>query len=178
MVQFKFTKSGNRFSFTVLITCMVLSFVMFSSCGKNENKGMGSIFEKKENSEYDEAMREASEGGESSLNNKENNAIIELPDTVIDLGDIKKGLDSQRKATFKFYNRGSDLLVIQKVEAYCACTQAEWTQEPIEPDDNGIIEVTFDADLMQGRRFMKNLQVISNAKNGPQLIKVKGTISY
>ena len=177
MEPFKHLRS-NISSLLTLFYVMLLPLTFLSSCGKKEHGSLGSVFGVKETSEYEEALRQASEGDNNGTYTASSQAIIELADTLIDLGDVKKGLDSKRTARFKFYNRGTGLLAIDDVKAYCACTEAEWTHEPVEPDDYGYIEVTFDADLMQGRRFMKNLQVYSNASNGAQVIKVKGTISY
>ncbi len=177
--RFRRIKSGNSGRLAVLAFGVLLSLALLSSCGKKEHGSLGSVFGTKETSEYEDALRQASDGDNSDdYTPSVSHAVIEMVDTVIDLGDVKKGADSQRTARFKFYNRGTGLLAISEVKAFCACTEAEWTQEPVAPDDYGYIEVTFDADLMQGRRFTKNLQVYSNASNGAQVIKVKGTISY
>ena len=150
---------------------LTLSMAMVA-CNDGGKKNIPSVF------------GETTDGGDEYLrpdsaeDNKDQQPIIEMADTMIDLGDIKKGDNSTRIAKFKYYNRGDAPLVVQNVEAYCACTTAAFDKKPIEPGKHGLIEVTFDADLMVGRTFKKNLQVVSNAKNGPQLIKVSGTISY
>ena len=155
--------------FAFLAMTMVLTMV---SCNDDNKKNIPSVFGDTTDGEGDYLVPDSTE------ENKDLQPIIEMADTVIDLGEIKKGLNSTRIGKFKFYNKGNAPLVVQKVEAYCACTQAAFDKKPIEPGKEGLIEVTFDADLMVGRTFKKNLQVVSNAKNGPQLIKVTGTIVY
>lgn len=172
MESTKHTKNLNKLKWLFYTSLLMLLTVAMGACDEGKKKDAPSVFgtTTDDDSDYLQPITEDEKEKEQP--------IIEMADTLIELGDVKKGMDSERIAKFKFYNKGKAPLVIQKVEAYCACTKATFTEEPVAPGKHGWVEVTFDADLMVGRTFKKNLQVLSNAKNGPQLIKVSGTISY
>ena len=178
MVQSRHIKSANRVGNTFFAVSVILTLSLFSSCGEKSAPKQSSMFGNSETSLYDDALQQTSSDESLAAEAKVSGAIIELGDTLLDMGDVKKGADSKKKEEIRVYNRGNEHLVLQEVVAYCACTEAEWTREPIEPDDYGVIEVTVDADLVQGRHFIKNLQVLSNAKNGAKTFKVKGNILY
>jgi len=160
----------NHIALVGFTTLLLLSI---PSCDNNKG-GAPSVFGmtgEQDNDDEEEQML-------SSESEQDSNAIIELNDTIIDLGDVKKGLNSTKSAVFLFYNRGKTPLVVNEVTTYCACTDADFTKEPIAPGKKGEIEVVFDADLVHGGSFVKNLQVLSNAINGPQLIQIKGNVVY
>ncbi len=165
-------KYVDRIQLLTLVFYALIIAMTMGSCNNKDRRNIPSVFGETAEGENDYLQPDTVEG------NKDLQPIIEMADTLIELGDIQKGDNSTRIAKFKYYNKGNAPLVVQKVEAYCACTQAAFDKKPVEPGKHGLIEVTFDADLMVGRSFKKNLQVVSNATNGPQLIKVSGTISY
>ncbi len=174
MKDMKFIRCSSKIC--MILWCMIF-LMMMNACGGKEEKKDWSIFGTNENSES-EIDNPITNQDETLGKEGSNLSIIEMSDTLIDIGDVKKGKDSKRTAHFKFYNKGKSDLVVNNVEPYCSCTKATFTKEPISPGKHGKIDVTFDADLVVGRHFTKELQVFSNAQNGTQLIKIKGTISY
>ncbi|WP_448698450.1 DUF1573 domain-containing protein [Mucilaginibacter sp. AW1-3] len=44
---------------------------------------------------------------------------------------------------FKFTNIGKTPLIITDATATCGCTKPEWPKGPIQPNDKGVIKVTF-----------------------------------
>ena len=172
MEQSKRTRYIDKIKLPVILLVALVTTLAIGSCTNEDKKNVPSVFG--ETTDGEDVYLQS----DTVKENKELQPIIEIADTVIDLGEIKKGINSTRIAKFKYYNKGNAPLIVQKIEAYCACTQAAFDKKPIDPGKHGLIEVTFDADLMVGRTFKKNLQVLSNAKNGPQLIKVSGTITY
>ena len=162
-----------KLSLGILLALLVLINASCDNARQDAQQGAPSIFGDTTDDEDNFLSEDINEE-----KGKDSHAIIEMVDTLIDLGDIKKGENSKRTAKFEFRNKGNAPLVLQKVDAYCSCTQPSYTKEPIQPGKYGKIEVTFDANLLVARTFKKNLQIYSNADNGPQLIKVSGTISY
>ena len=65
------------------------------------------------------------------------------------------------KVTYHVENTGTEPLVMSYVEPECDCSVAEWTQTPIPPGGKGIIEVTFDANILG--YFDKGVTVINNS---------------
>lgn len=59
-------------------------------------------------------------------------------------------------------NTGTEPLVLTEVEPDCACTAAQWTQEPIAPGERGTVEVTFDAEALG--HFQKSVAIFTNAE--------------
>lgn len=65
------------------------------------------------------------------------------------------------KVVYHIENTGDEPLVMSYVEPECDCSVAEWTQTPIPPGGRGIIEVTFDANILG--YFDKGVTVINNS---------------
>ena len=65
-----------------------------------------------------------------------------------DFGDIIQG--ELASYTFYFKNIGQSDLVIYSVDATCGCTSAVSTKEPIKPENQGEITVTFDTKTKSG----------------------------
>ncbi|MDO4165597.1 MAG: DUF1573 domain-containing protein [Bacteroides sp.] len=66
-------------------------------------------------------------------------------------------------------NTGDQPLVLTDVEPDCACTVAQWTQNPIAPGDKGMVNVTFDAEALG--HFQKSVAIYTNAE--PHLVYLK-----
>jgi hypothetical protein len=47
--------------------------------------------------------------------------------------------------TFKFKNTGSEPLHLTRVKASCGCTTPKWSQEPVQPGNEGFVEVSFNS---------------------------------
>lgn len=66
-------------------------------------------------------------------------------------------------------NTGDQPLVLTEVEPDCACSVAQWTQNPIAPGAKGTVNVTFDAEALG--HFQKSVAIYSNAE--PHLVYLK-----
>lgn len=66
-------------------------------------------------------------------------------------------------------NTGDQPLVLTEVEPDCACSVAQWTQNPIAPGAKGTVNVTFDAKALG--HFQKSVAIYSNAE--PHLVYLK-----
>lgn len=66
-------------------------------------------------------------------------------------------------------NTGDQPLVLTEVEPDCACSVAQWTKTPIAPGEKGMVNVTFDAEVLG--HFHKSVAIYSNAE--PHLVYLK-----
>lgn len=69
-------------------------------------------------------------------------------------------------AAYSITNTGDKPLVLTHVEPDCACTVANWTEEPIAPGEKGVVNVTFDAEALG--HFQKSIAIYTNAQ--PNLV--------
>jgi len=74
---------------------------------------------------------------------KKKRAKISFEEKVFDFGDIRDG--DIVKHDFKFKNIGNAPLNIKNVTASCGCTQPSFPFMPIEPGEEGVINVTFNS---------------------------------
>ncbi|MFC5683650.1 DUF1573 domain-containing protein [Flavobacterium sp. MAHUQ-51] len=77
---------------------------------------------------------------------------------------------------FKFSNTGESPLLIKEVTTACGCTVPEWSKEIIEPNENGEIKIVYDAKYPG--LFNKTITVSYNGKDSPQVLTIKGEVSY
>lgn len=89
-----------------------------------------------------------------------------------DFGSIEQGADGS--FDFKFTNTGKEPLILSRAQASCGCTTPEWSQEPIAKKKEGKVKVKYNTNIVGA--FSKNVTVYSNAKNGPIVLHIKGTV--
>ncbi len=65
------------------------------------------------------------------------------------------------RVKYTLTNTGDSPLVLTDVTTSCACAVAYWTQSPISPQSQGIIEVEFDAEMLGS--FHKSVAIYSNS---------------
>ena len=76
---------------------------------------------------------------------------------------------------FVFSNTGNSPLTIKEVRGNCHCVQGKWPDQPINPGDSAIINVSFDPEELTGN-FIRTLTVRSNAKRDSVELKISGEI--
>ena len=103
-----------------------------------------------------------------------NAPIITFETELIDLGTFMQYDDPSSKCEFVFTNTGKEPLIISKAKGSCGCTVPNWPKEPIMSGESGVIQVNYDEKRVGS--FNKSITITSNAKNSPQIIKVKGKI--
>ena len=77
-----------------------------------------------------------------------------------DFGTVKDG--EKVVHVYEYKNVGNQPLMIQKAEAGCSCTSADWTKTPVLPGKTGKVTVTFDSKDKVGPA-MKEITIKSNA---------------
>ena len=103
-----------------------------------------------------------------------NAPIITFETELIDLGTFMQYDDPSSKCEFIFTNTGKEPLIISKAKGSCGCTVPSWPKEPVMPGESGLIQVNYDEKRVGS--FNKSITITSNAKNSPQIVKVKGKI--
>lgn len=96
---------------------------------------------------------------------------IEFDETVFDFGSYS--IQEERTHVFAFTNAGTEPLVIQKAETSCACTQIEYSQEPVLPGKRGEIKIKYLARQKYGH-FHRNVNVYSNGSEQPIRLTIEG----
>jgi len=99
--------------------------------------------------------------------------VIQFEKLVHDYGTIVKGSDGTCEFVFK--NTGKTPLILNNVAASCGCTVPEWTREPVQPGKSGSIIVKYNTAIIAG--FTKSITVVSNAKNSPVILTIKGVVT-
>ena len=85
---------------------------------------------------------------------------IHFYETEYDFGDkIMEGEVVQH--LFKFKNTGKSPLIIRTTQTSCGCTASEFSKEPVAPNAEGTIKVTFNSTGKPGD-FQKTINVIAN----------------
>ena len=103
-----------------------------------------------------------------------NSPEITFSTELIDLGTFMQYDDPSSQCEFIFKNTGKEPLIISKAKGSCGCTVPEWPKEPIMAGETGTIKVNYDEKRVGS--FNKSITITSNAKNSPQIIKIKGKI--
>ena len=102
-------------------------------------------------------------------------AFIALHTDTYDFGRIGEH-DGLVTTTFTFTNTGSTPLVLTEVKGTCSCTVTKYSQEPIEPNGQGWITVTYNPNGRPGK-FSRTVTIKSNAANGtPPKLHVYGEV--
>ena len=76
---------------------------------------------------------------------------------------------------FEFENTGTEPLVISDYKVECGCTVMEKPLGPILPHQKSILKITFDTHQKYDRQD-RTVEVISNAKNTPVILRFKGVV--
>ena len=100
--------------------------------------------------------------------------VITFEKTEHDFGKIHEE-DGRVSVDFRFKNEGMTPLVLSNVRASCGCTTPQWTKEPVEPGQTGVITVTYNPNGRPGR-FQKTVTITSNAKESTARVYIKGEV--
>lgn len=73
---------------------------------------------------------------------------------------------------FHFKNVGDQPLIISSYKVACTCTKIEFSEQPILPDQSGIIKLIFDTNGKSGLQNRK-IEIISNALKTPVILSFK-----
>lgn len=106
---------------------------------------------------------------------KEDESEIVITELNIDKTSISLGnfdWQNEQKTTFILKNKGSKPLVIQYVNTSCGCTKVSYSQEPVQPEGEITLNVTYKAD--HPGHFSKTITVYCNTKLSPIKLTISG----
>ena len=152
---------NNRFQ-SILILLSVL--VMLTSCKSNK-------------SESDKISPEIV-NNPATASDKETSDSDKLPEFTFETDNHEFGeiLQGERVTfAFKFKNTGTAPLVISSASASCGCTVPEYTKTPIEPGDEGFVNVTFDSSGKSGM-VSKTVTLIANTIPNTKVLTISADI--
>ena len=102
-----------------------------------------------------------------------NGAVIAFSSTTFCYDTIPRGSDGEY--AFEFTNVGDEPLVITSAFSSCGCTVPSWPQEPILPNQKGVIRVRYNTDKTGG--FSKAIVVKSNlTDNAKAILRINGVV--
>lgn len=101
-----------------------------------------------------------------------NGPVIKWDKESFDFGEIERNVPVT--VQFELTNTGKAPLLIQKVEASCGCTTADYKKAPIMPGEKTSVGATFDAKALG--KFSKSLTVTTNDGNRPYTLRFSGTV--
>jgi len=100
-------------------------------------------------------------------------AVFYFEEDEHDFGKITQG--EKVSFSFKFKNIGSSDLIITDAKGSCGCTVADYPKEPIAPNNEGFINVTFNTEGKKGFQS-KAITLRVNIKEEVKVLKVKAQI--
>jgi hypothetical protein len=100
-------------------------------------------------------------------------AEISFEKETHDYGTIDQGANGVYE--FKFKNPGKEPLIITNATGSCGCTVPVWPKEPILPGATSTIKVSYDTKRVGP--FNKTVTIVSNAKESPKTITIKGVVN-
>lgn len=144
----------------ILNLLMICAVFMLFSCGTESDDSSVTAEDVFQSSSYEE---DGLEGPQFAFEKEEHS-----------FGEIERGDSKSHK--FKFENSGDARLIISDVKAGCGCTVASYTERPLEPGDEGFIEVEYDSEGRSPGHFYQNVTIFSNASTSRYQITVSGQI--
>jgi len=93
-------------------------------------------------------------------------------ETTHDFGLIKQ--NDPTVVTFTVKNSGTNPLIITNARSSCGCTVAEFTKEPIKPNETGIVKATYNSARVGA--FTKTVTVTFDGMATPDVLTIKGNV--
>lgn len=90
-----------------------------------------------------------------------------------DFGTISR-LDRQT-AEFKFRNTGNTPFMVTHVATSCDCMSVSYPQQPVMPDEEGVITVVYDPHNDKGP-FVNNVKIYNSNCQRPAVLFIRGTV--
>jgi len=136
----------------------IFAFILFS-CGRHDNKQLNS----------DVVNNPATASGTK----KENSAAFKFESELHDFGKVAQG--EKVSFAFKFKNVGKSDLLIADAYGSCGCTIPTFSNKPIAPGADGIIEVLFNTEGKSGNQE-KTVTIIANTVPNEKQIKIRAFV--
>lgn len=134
-----------------VISCIAL----FVSCGTNDKKKLKS---------------------ESFFEEQGKHAVLEISPKIIDFGKVKASAQNVLHLSATITNTGTEPLVLYKADVSCGCISVSLDKTPLRVGEIGKVRINVKTEGNNGV-FNKAVFIQSNAKNNPEIIRVKGVLT-
>lgn len=134
--------------------------LLLAACGGNEPKEIST----------DLVSNPESASGNVS---KEDLPVFEFEKETHDFGTITQG--EKVSFTYKFKNTGKTDLIISSAKGSCGCTVPDYPKHPIEPGEEGKIDVVFDSEGKSGKQS-KSVTIVANTYPNTKVLHLSGDI--
>ncbi len=91
-----------------------------------------------------------------------NGALLHSDSFAFDFGSVNRQ-EEEIYHTFTIENRGSEPLIIKRVERSCSCMKVNLSKRPIAPGESREMKVTYELRKMPPGLFSKVVQIYSNS---------------
>lgn len=125
-----------------------------------------------DNQQVDPALVESPVSAQGSNNNGEL-PVFAFEKENHEFGEIKQG--DKVSYDFKFRNTGKSPLIISTVSATCGCTVPEYSKDPVNPGDEGVVKVSFDSEGKTGMTS-KTVTVLANTIPNTKVLTISADI--
>ncbi len=146
-----------------ILSILSLAGVMFITSCKNEQKEPGKI--------GTENVSNPSSGNGSA--DQSNVPVFTFDKETHDFGKITQG--EKVSYNFKFKNTGKADLLISNATATCGCTVPDYPKQPVPPNAEGVITVTFDSAGKEGL-VDKTVTITANTIPNTKVLTIKTEI--
>jgi hypothetical protein len=153
-------------SLNKLIVPAICMAFFISSCSNKEA-------DKADNKISPDVINNPASAAPSSNENGEAIPVFTFESDNHEFGEIIEG--EKVSYAFKFKNTGNAALVISSASASCGCTVPEYTKAPVEPGDEGFINVTFNSEGKSGMTS-KTVTLIANTIPNTKVLTISADI--
>ena len=108
-----------------------------------------------------------------SLQAQDKKGVFKFETEMHAFGEVTEG--DKAEHIFKFENVGDAPIVITYVRASCGCTTPQWSREPVQPGEFGMIKAVYNSKGRPGN-FTKSITVNSNASEPVKVLKISGNV--
>ncbi len=152
-------------AFKLIFSLSLAGALMLSACEKKGEESTGTS-----------ESTESSANGDSSEAKKEEQLAttqISFAENSHNFGKINEGEIVEH--TFVFKNTGTAPLIIRDAKASCGCTIPEWTKEPVQPGQEGKLEVKYNSSGKEGK-INKTVTVFANTEPAETKLEIEAEV--
>ena len=151
-----------------ILTILVFCFAVFSVSAQVENKKT----EKVQESSVGQSKTTVAAKQIDLEEDNPNAPVLSFEKLVHDYGTMAQNADGN--CEFKFTNNGREPLILSNVRSSWGCTTPAWPRKPVLPGESEVIVVRYNTKKVGA--INKSIQVYSNAKKSPIVLKIKGRV--
>ncbi len=110
-----------------------------------------------------------------SAQRQQNTSALQFVEKEWDFGRIEEAAGPVSH-TFTFKNTSAQPVVIERVVTSCGCTTPQYSRQPVRPNSESTITITYDPDGRPGR-FSREVSIISGGGKNRNTITIKGVVN-